>query len=117
MKNVMHGFIGLVTLAIISSCEQIQVVEKEMLIAPTLYTAPKTARMTTQLTPINPCTENCLQYRYTPSESWMYLYKDQIKGFTFEAGFNYKLRVKIESSSNSTGSYSLLQTLEKTKAQ
>jgi Domain of unknown function (DUF4377) len=118
VKNIIRGSLWVVALISMISCNQIQVQETDMLIASSLYTASKTARATTQQT-INPCTQNCLQYRYNVTDSWAYLYQDQIKGFTFEAGYDYKLRVKIESGTNPDFGpvYTLLKTLEKTKAQ
>ncbi len=118
MKNSVSWLLSCLAVIVFSSCNHLGVQEIDIFVAPTLYTAPKTARVSTQQL-IQPCTENCLQYRVNATDSWLYLYQDQIQGFKFEAGYNYKLRVRVGSGTNPDfgPTYTLVQTTEKIKAQ
>lgn len=61
--------------------------------------------------------QECLRVRQHPNAAWTLLY-DGIEGFTFEAGFEYTLRVAIRSVNNppadgSSLAYRLLTVLRK----
>lgn len=62
----------------------------------------------------------CLEVREDPADDWELFY-DDIEGFTFESGFRYTLRIKVEEVDNppadaSSLRYELIEVVDKTPA-
>jgi hypothetical protein len=116
IKNRLKYFLSVAALALVGACTTSRTEEKVLLVAPQLYNAP----VTTQLTPVQVCSQDCLEYRIDPSDAPTYLFKSAIEGFIFEAGYNYKLRTRFTYNNGvsiASTSIQLLETLEKIKAQ
>lgn len=64
--------------------------------------------------------QRCMQVRESPDEDWELLY-DEIRGFTFEPGHTYTLRVRVASvdeapADASAHRFDLVEIVEKTPA-
>ncbi len=110
---------ALVALFALASCSSPpRVSEKLLYVAPTLITTSSTQLVTPQLSPVPQCATDCLQVKDDPNTAWYTLRLNEIGGFTFESGFQYKLRVRFTETATDGiyigRSYQLLETLEKT---
>ncbi len=112
-------FLSSLALMALISCNQTRVTDSEIYIASQLYSEPVSpTKITTQLTPVR-CITECLKVSEQPDSTNFYtMFKSDIRGFTFEPNFKYKLRIRFTSNSNSLAfDRQLLETLEKTPAQ
>ena len=119
--SVIQRVVVLIALLALAACSnQPRVFEKLLYVAPTLSTAPSTQLVTPQLSPVPQCETGCLQVKDDPNAASYRLGLNQISGFTFESGFQYKLRVRFTQTATDGlyigRSYQLLETLEKTPA-
>jgi hypothetical protein len=117
----MKNRILVLALVVLAACNSTRYSETTFFVSPQLYTKPASQKLEPQLTPAPACTTSCLEVRQDGVQTPFTLYQDQIKGFAFQAGFRYTLKIRIGSTDTPSGccivAYSLLDILEKTPAQ
>jgi Domain of unknown function (DUF4377) len=122
MRNARVILVGTIAV-LLAGCNPVRHTEKTVYVSSQLVSQKAQAFEPQSLPEV--CRTECLEVRDAPSSNPYFLYQAEIKGFSFQAGYSYKLRVQISSSGTGIsaigdyllGAWTLLETLEKTPAQ